>query len=139
MQSAAQDDPSPDPLELLADCINRNDGPAWAAFLARYRPLIRQVFCAHAAAAHAEEFLDWFPGWLYGRRIHRVHLSCLRAQEDGRCQDPKAIREFLDNYLAACISKSAVGDFFREHPAPRGTPAALDLLSAAAEPSGEDV
>jgi hypothetical protein len=138
MQPAARDDNFPDPLDLLADCINRNDGLAWEAFLARYRPLIRRVFGARADAAHAEEFLDWFPGWFYGRRVHSAYRACLRAQAAGCCHESGTAAAFLDNYLAACIA-SGVGDFFRERAAPRGTTAALDSLAAPAEPRWGEV
>src|SRR5262245_25248966 len=119
MEPTTPDDPPPDPLDLLADCINRNDGPAWEAFLARYSPLIRRVFAAHADAARADEYLDWFPGWFYRRRVHAVYRACLRAQADGRCPDPGAVGAFLENYLAVCVA-SGVADFFRELADPRG-------------------
>jgi DNA-directed RNA polymerase specialized sigma24 family protein len=118
-----------DPLALLADSINRNDGPAWEAFLTRYRPLIRRVFAARAGAAHADEFLDWFPGWFYhGQRVHAAYRSCLRAQADGRCPDPETVASFLENYLAKCVA-SALADFFKESASPQIAPAMLDSLA----------
>src|SRR5262245_16088045 len=132
MPPAAPDD-RPDSLELLADCINTNDGPAWEAFLAHYRPLIRRVFGTRASAEHADEFLDWFPGWFYGRRAHAAYLACTRAQTDGRCPDPGKTTGFLENYLAACIA-SAVGDFFRERAAPPLLPESLKTPAEADVP-----
>jgi len=131
-------DPFPDPLNLLADCINRNDGPAWEAFLTRYRPLIRRVFAAHADVARAEEYLDWFPGWFYGRRVHAIYRACVQAQAEGRCPNPGAAVAFLENYLAACAA-SGVADFFRERAAPRGGPAALEGLAAPTASARDEV
>jgi hypothetical protein len=138
MESETPDDPPRDPLDLLADCINRNDGPAWERFLARYRPLIQRVFAAHADGARADEFLDWFPGWCYGQRVHAVYRACLRAQADGRFPDPDAAAAFLENYLAACVA-SGVADFFRERAKPRGSPAALEGLAAPTVSSRDEV
>jgi DNA-directed RNA polymerase specialized sigma24 family protein len=139
MEPTKLDAPPPDPLDLLADCINRNDGAAWEAFLARYQPLIRRVFVARADAARADEFLDWFPGWLFsGQKVHAAYRACLRAQADGRCPDAGTAAAFLENYLAACVA-SGVGDFFRERAAPRRVPAALDSLAAPAASSRDEV
>jgi hypothetical protein len=57
MPPTAPDD-VPDPLVLLADCINTNDGPAWEAFLRHYRSLIQRGFGARGAGVDAAGFLD---------------------------------------------------------------------------------
>jgi hypothetical protein len=134
MQTA---DDFPDPLELLADCVNRNDAPSWEAFLRLYRALIRKVFVSRAAAVHADEFLDWFPGWFFGRRVHAAYLACTRAQVEGRCPDRAAAAAFLENYLATCVA-TAAADFFREQATPRRASTVLEAVPGAAPPADDE-
>ncbi len=131
MEPTTPDHSPSDPLDLLADCINRNDGPAWDAFLARFRPLIQRVFAAHSGTASLDEYLEWFPGWFYGRKVHAVYRACLRAQADGRCPDAGTAAAYVENYLANCVV-SGKADFFRERRRLAGVPCGAGLSGCTA-------
>ena len=105
---------------------------------ARFRPLIQRVFAAHSGTASLDEYLEWFPGWFYGRKVHAVYRACLRAQADGRCPDAGTAAAYIENYLANCVV-SGKADFFRERAASPGSRAALDCLAAPPASSREDV
>lgn len=126
--------PCNDMFLLLARCV-MSENAAWARLQRTYRPLARVLYRSLCKSYNtpssiyqqADEFADWFFGWL-AAYSHRVQNALTRLNEEitaGRVTTTEQQERFFKSYLGRIIG-SAFVEFLKEQ---RGAPLDIRLLS----------
>lgn len=100
-------------LLRIVRSLRNGDHDQWSELIAAMSNLVqRGFFKAGGRIRDAGEFQDWFPGWLYGKRIEALSTALEEKTASGECPDAASQNAFLENYLASAIN-SAVADFHK--------------------------
>lgn len=130
------------PQEILEHCIVENASEAWEAFFARYAPVVRRVYHAHAEAAWFADFESWFPGWLYHeRKLHSAYRALRAKVDSGECSTLDGQDRYLANYVATIV-RAAAAEFCHERrpaAAKQVSDAVLSAVPAPATPTASDL
>ncbi len=122
-------EPTESVTRLVRRCVLEGRAGPWTELLSRVDPIVRGgFFSAGGTPMDLAEFLDWFPGWLFGERKLQAIIRSLRTkQETGECPDADSQDAFASNYFARMVA-SAKADFYRER-RPRERPVDPDAIS----------
>lgn len=116
-------------LPRIVQSLKGGDDERWPEFHQAIRDLVRRsVFAAGGASRDEVDFLGWFPGWLYGKRMQAVFAALETKLSRGECSDEHSQNAFLGNYLASTV-KSAVADFYKRDRRARSLGESEDLPS----------
>jgi hypothetical protein len=130
------------PKKIIELCIAQNTSDAWEAFFARYAPVVRRVYHAHAEAAWFPDFESWFPGWLYHeRKLHSAYRALRGKVDSGECSTLESQDRYLANYVATIV-RAAAAEFCHERrpAAAKQVPdAILSAVPAPATPAPSDL
>lgn len=122
--------PAPDALQLLESCLFVGRDEDWSQFLTRYGNHVQKVFFGCQTNLDFEDFVLYFPGWLFEKnKLAALHRALKGKVDSGECVTPKQQDRFTCNYLAHVV-RSAVGDWHRQHP-----PLPVSTLRSETEPA----